>query len=150
MGAVRIQMRYPLCPPRGSELTQTRISVIFIVSRRVDALVRFYRDVVGLRLVSHHPGDEAWFDAGAVRLAVHRPQRRNDGKHDLLPETDTVIWFRPVEGVRATSRKLRGKRLRPLSRKRARNYRFLRDPEGRLLGFHEPAPPRAGARGVIR
>jgi catechol 2,3-dioxygenase-like lactoylglutathione lyase family enzyme len=129
-------------------LAKTRIVVIFIVSRRVDAMVRFYRDIVGLRLVSHNPGDEAWFDSGAVRLAVHRPQSRNDGKHDLLLETDTVIWFQPAEGVRKTSRKLRRKRLRPLLPKRARNYLFLRDPEGRLLGFHEPSPHRPGRRAV--
>ncbi len=122
------------------------LAVVFLVTENVDALVRFYRDVLGLQMSGYQPGHSAWFDTGTVRLAIHRPESEGRERRDLVPKTDTVIWFRPQEGVRAATESLRRAGLELIVPENAENYVFVRDPEGRVLGFHEPPGLNAGAR----
>ncbi len=112
---------------------------MFLVTEDVDALVPFYRDILGLKVTRHEPGHSAWFDTGTVGLAIHQPKSEEGEDHDLLPKTGTLIWFQPVEGVSAAAEGLAKLGVELVRPKKAQNYFFLRDPEGRLLGFHQPA-----------
>ena len=112
--------------------------VVFLVTKNVGSLVPFYRDILGLDVTRYEPGHSAWFDTGGVQLAIHRPESGDAPGIDYLPDAPTVIWFRPGEGVPATAMALGEAGVEILRPGNASNYLYLRDPEGRLLGFHEP------------
>ena len=119
-------------------MSDHRLKVVFLVTRDVDALVRFYRDVVGLTVKRYEEGDSAWFDTGDAMLAIHRPEPAGgEGTGgDLTPETDTIVWLEPGGGTAAAAEALRAKGVALERPKDADNYFYFRDPEGRVMGFH--------------
>lgn len=117
-------------------MPERRLLVVFLVSKRVDRLVGFYRDTVGLELVSHEPGHSAWFDTGAVQLVVHRPQTEPETL-DLVPDAKTILWIEPEEGVDTAAGALQGAGVELVKPRSAANYFFFKDPDGRLIGLHQ-------------
>ncbi len=115
-----------------------RLEVVFLVTREVDALVRFYRDTVGLPVTRYAESESAWFDAGDVQLAIHRPETRK-GDADYTPEAETILWFRPTEGVRQAAKSIEREGVTLMRPDPAENFVYFKDPEGRVLGFHDPA-----------
>lgn len=65
------------------------IDHVYYWTRDMDRAVAFYRDVLGLSL-GHRAGDEwAEFEAGGVRLALHRTEE------PTLPPSGTVVFRVP-------------------------------------------------------
>ena len=120
-------------------MAKREITAIFLVTQNVDALVPFYRDTLGLTLTRHQPGHSAWFEAGPVPLVLHTPEPEESETVDYTPETPIVVWLKPEEGVPALVTHLERLTSDLEKPKHARNYAYLRDPEGRVLGLHEPA-----------
>ena len=118
-------------------MPERKLPVIFLVTEEVDSLVRFYRDVVGLALSRHEPGDSAWFDLGEVQLAIHRPESEGSAGGDFTPEASTIVWFEPEEGVSEAAARIESAGVPLIRPGEARNYVYFRDPEGRMLGFHQ-------------
>ena len=77
---------------------------------------------------------------GRLLYCRHGPTKDGRGVpgHEECGFAPTVIWFRPGEGVPATAVALGEAGVEILRPGNASNYLYLRDPEGRLLGFHEP------------
>lgn len=117
-------------------MPERKLVAVFLVTENVDMLVPFYRDIVGLKLTQYEPGHSAWFDTGAVSIAIHRPESEHGNEHDLVPNTATLIWFQPGEGVSAAADAIAGARVDVLRPVGAQNYFFLKDPEGRIVGMH--------------
>lgn len=117
---------------------ERHLAVVFLVTKEVDALVPFYRDVLGLTVTQYDPGHSAWFDTGTVRLAIHRPEGEDGVSEDDLRQAQTVMWFRPEEGVSLIAESLTNAGVALLRPRSAATYFYVRDPEGRLLGFHQP------------
>ena len=115
-----------------------KMAVVFLVTENVDTLVPFYREILGLKVTRHEPSHSAWFDTGATSLCIHRPESEQGEMKDLLPKTEVLIWFQPSEGVPAAVQALEKAGVELLRPKKAQNYFYLRDPEGRLVGFHQP------------
>ena len=66
----------PDAAPAGAaaaELALGRIRQIAVVAQDVPRATRFYRDVLGMRLLFEAPPGLAFFDAGGVRLMITRP-----------------------------------------------------------------------------
>ena len=120
-------------------MSKRKLVHIFVVTDDVDALVPFYRDVLGLKLERAKPGHSAWFDTGEVNLVIHGPESVREAL-DLLPsDSPTVVWLQPAEGVSNVDHGLVRQGIDVLRPSNADNYLFVRDPEGRVIGFHEPA-----------
>ena len=77
-------------------------------------------------------------DTGAVQLAIHRPESEDPQDGDYLPEARTVIWFQPAEGVPAAAETLANAGVELVRPKNASNYLYFRDPQGNVLGLHQP------------
>lgn len=119
-------------------MAERKLFMVFLVTRDVDALVPFYRDILGLKVSKYEPGHSAWFDTGAVPLVIHRPESEDVEGSDYTPEAQTVLWLQPAEGVLHAAEGLAKAGVELLRPKKARNYVYFRDPEGRLLGLHQP------------
>ncbi len=113
-----------------------KLAVVFLVTRDVDALASFYKETLGLKLTKQRLGHSAWFDTGSVGLAIHSPEEGEEGG-DFLPEGKSVLWFQPSEGVPVAAQTLEKAGVQLLKPRKATNYLFFKDPEGRLLGLHE-------------
>ena len=78
-------------------------------------------------------------DARLSRNAVELSHRGREAL-DLLPsDSPTVVWLQPAEGVSNVDHGLVRQGIDVLRPSNADNYLFVRDPEGRVIGFHEPA-----------
>ena len=82
----------------SADLSQSRIGQIAVNAPDLPRAVRFYRDILGLRLLFEVPG-MAFFDCGGVRLLVGNPPR---------PELDfrSAILYFFVPDIRATHAEL--------------------------------------------
>lgn len=120
-------------------MAKREIVAVFLVTHDVDGLVPFYRDVLGLSLTRHDPGHSAWFDAGPLPLVLHKPESEERRGVDYTPDTPILLWLRPEEGVATLVGQLEQLTAGLEKPKDARNYAYVRDPEGRVLGLHDPA-----------
>jgi catechol 2,3-dioxygenase-like lactoylglutathione lyase family enzyme len=100
-----------------------RITRLILFARNVPALVRFYRDTLGLRLRTEEVG-WAELDAGGCRLALHRGRSGKAAK--------IVFGSRSVDRDRA---KLlgRGVRMGPVRISGRIRFSDGRDPEGNVF-----------------
>lgn len=118
-------------------MAKKELVAVFLVTSDVERHVSFYRDTVGLRLTRHELGHSAWFDAGPVPLVIHKPEPLGSLEADYTPETPVLLWFRPEEGVEGLVGRLQASQVQVEKPNNASNYAYVRDPEGRILGFHE-------------
>lgn len=118
---------------------ERNLVTVFLITNDVESLVPFYRDVLGLTLTRHDPGHAAWFDTGTVQLAIHKPDGEDGMSDDDFSKAQTVMWLRPAEGVPVLADSLTKTGVQLLRPGNAENYFYVKDPEGRLLGFHQPA-----------
>lgn len=119
-------------------MAHREVAAVFLVTEDVEALLPFYEDVLGLTLGRHEPGHAAWFDTGKVSLVLHCPEA-GEGGRDLTPPESVLVWLRPAEGVPALCKHLGEKGADVLQPAAADNYAYVRDPEGRVIGFHAPS-----------
>ncbi len=117
-------------------MVERSVIAVFLISEDVDALVAFYRDRVGLPILSYEPGHSAWFDTGAVKLAVHRPESEDSGEDFVPAECSTVVWLETDEDIPDMAAALRRRDVPVLEPRKTGAYLYVRDPEGRLLAFH--------------
>ncbi len=79
----------------------SRIGQIAIPVEDVDRAVRFYGDVLGLRLLFRAPPGLAFFDCGGVRLMLSRPEGPD------TPARAGLVYYL-VEDIQAAYRRLTG------------------------------------------
>lgn len=106
---------------------------VVLWTERVEELVRFYRDVVGLPLHAHH-GDFAAFDAGpGLRLSVGRHSEVRGPARDPY----RVMVNLGTDDIHGDYRRLRGAGvtfLRPPEREHWGGWvATLRDPDGNIV-----------------
>lgn len=114
------------------------IAAVFLITDDVEALLPFYREVLGLRVTQYEPGHSAWCETGAVPLVVHRAQP-DAAAGEFTPAAGTIVWLRPAERVPATVNRLEAAGAELLRPAAAANYLYLKDPEGRIIGLRDPA-----------
>ena len=120
----------------------TRIGQVAIPVADLDRAVRFYGDVLGLRLLFQAPPGLAIFDCGGVRLMLSRPEGPE------APRTAGLVYY-VVGDLTATYRALleRGAAFLDAPHRIARLpdhdlwMAFCRDSEGNLLGLMSEVPP---------
>lgn len=109
----------------------------------MDRAVRFYQEIVGLRLLERHDSNWAELDAGAVRLALHAT------REGAAAETGGAAAAFRVEDLDAAQASLRGRGVEFVHRGEVEGYgRFalFPDPDGNLIELIEYATPgRTGA-----
>jgi catechol 2,3-dioxygenase-like lactoylglutathione lyase family enzyme len=122
-----------------------RLDIVLISTADFPAMVAFYRDVLGLRLIDdedpdpavHEPGvDWAAFDAGGMRLELFGTAEAGPEDRDHVA---VVPAFR-VEGLPGVIDDLeaRGVVFTERGREAWGAYANLRDPDGNLLNLYEP------------
>lgn len=125
-----------------------RIGQIAVVAHDVPRATRFYRDVLGLRLLFEAPPGLAFFDCGGVRLMLSPPE----GEH--APGTSAPLYY-DVADIHAAHGTLRA---RGAHFEREPHVvaalgthdlwmAFLRDSEHNLLALMSEVPRREGAAG---
>ncbi|GJG89118.1 hypothetical protein tb265_42990 [Gemmatimonadetes bacterium T265] len=78
------------------------IKQIAVVARDVGRATRFYRDVLGLRLLFEAPPQLAFFDCGGVRLMVSPPEG------EAVDRASSLLYF-DVADIRAAHDALAGR-----------------------------------------
>ena len=86
---------------------KTRLAVVSLWAEDVPVEAHFYRDVIGLNILPHHPGDRIHFDLdGCVLAIVHgRPAIPPDPEPRFpviafsVPELDAAIETLRLHGV---------------------------------------------------
>ncbi|MBI3660822.1 VOC family protein [Candidatus Acetothermia bacterium] len=119
-------------------MAKRKLLAVFLVTEEVDTLVSFYRDILQLKVSKYEPGHSAWFETGAVPLAIHRPEPAETEGSDYTPLASTIVWLQPDEDVPTVVKGLAKAGVELLQPKNAQNYIYFRDPEGRLLGLRQP------------
>jgi catechol 2,3-dioxygenase-like lactoylglutathione lyase family enzyme len=110
--------------------------VMFVV-RDVAASVRFYRDVLGLSLLSQNDG-WADFDAGPIKLSL---SRASEGEPVGSGGAEIVFGVHDARAM-AQDFAARGANLdvepTPICSKEGKHYLWarVRDPDGNLIGFY--------------
>src|SRR3989475_7525357 len=104
----------------------------------------FYRDVLGLPLLLDE-GHVIHFDAGTVRLAIHRCP---PGEGRETPEGFVVFAVDDLPAVYEDLRRRGAEFLGPPANRPYGRVAYLHDPEGHEIGFVEE--PRKGSDGYRR
>ncbi|MEZ4588137.1 MAG: VOC family protein [Gemmatimonadales bacterium] len=86
----------------GNDLNGASIGQIAIVVQDVDRAVAFYRDSLGLPLLFQAPPGLAFFQAGATRLMLSRPEQAE------FDHPASILYFK-VDDVEVTHRQLSGR-----------------------------------------
>jgi predicted enzyme related to lactoylglutathione lyase len=117
---------------------------IVLYSEDLDRARAFYRDVLGLPLLLDE-GHVIHFDAGTVRLAIHRcpPGQRREA-----PEGFLVFGVEDLAIVHEELRKRGAEFLGPPATRPYGRVAYLHDPEGHEIGLLEE--PRKGTEGHRR
>ena len=120
-----------------------RIGQVAVVAQDVPRATRFYRDVLGLRLLFEAPPGLAFFDCGGVRLMLSPPE----GEH--APGASAPLYYE-VADIDAAHEVLRARGARferephVVAALGAHDLwmAFLRDSEGNLLALMSEVPRR--------
>ncbi len=59
-------------------MTDIRIAVVSLWAEDVPAAARFYRDVIGLRLLAHHSHERPHFELGGAYLVILKGRLQSD------------------------------------------------------------------------
>lgn len=119
-----------------------RLAVISLWAEDVPAAARFYRDVLGLRLLPHHAGGRPHFDLGGVYLTILPGQPRPAQAAE--PARFPLVAF-AVDDLDAATERLRAAGVDlPWGMEAAAGSRWamFNDPAGNLIElvqFKEPA-----------
>ena len=118
---------------------------IVLYSKDLDRARAFYRDVIGLPLLLEEP-HVIHFDAGSVRLAIHRyPTGETRG----TPEGFVVFAVSDLDAAYAELVRRGAEFLGPPATRPYGRVAYLRDPEGHEIGLlQEPAEGTDGFRRV--
>jgi catechol 2,3-dioxygenase-like lactoylglutathione lyase family enzyme len=106
-----------------------RLAVISLWAEDVPAAARFYREVIGLRLLPHHAGQRPHFDLGGVYLTIltGRPQAARAAEPERFP----LVAF-AVDDLDAAAARLRAEGV-------ALPWGVEADASSRWVMFHDPA-----------
>src|SRR5256886_14223315 len=118
---------------------------IVLYSEDLDRARAFYRDVLGLPLLLDE-GHVIHFDAGTIRLAIHRcpPGQRREA-----PEGFLVFGVEDLAAVHEALRLRGAEFLGPPANRPYGRVAYLRDPEGHEIGLlQEPSERADGFRRV--
>lgn len=103
-----------------------RVHHVAFRTKRLAALVRFYRDVVGLRVV-RATERSVWLDAGGTILMLERAER---GEPAIPRRTMELVCFSARSKAELAARRAR------VRVEGETDYTFyFRDPDGRRVGF---------------
>lgn len=119
----------------------TRIGQIAVVATDVGRATRFYRDVLGLRLLFEAPPGLAFFDCGGVRLMI------SASEGSAAAGASSIVYY-VVADIHAAHDLLTGRGVQfegaPHLIARMPDHdlwmAFLRDSEGNLLGLMSEVP----------
>ena len=113
-----------------SDKPAVHVGPVMIYTARADAVVDFYRALVGL---SGEAGEGAvWLDAANAQVVVNQ-QSAPETPQEVRSQSGFVVWFGVVD-VRAAHD--RAKRAGCVVGDFYGDYFFARDPDGRLIGIH--------------
>ncbi|MCU0627170.1 MAG: VOC family protein [Gemmatimonadaceae bacterium] len=123
------------------ELHLDRIGQVAIVVQDTARAVRFYRDVLGMRLLFEAPPSLAFFDCGGVRLML----TPHEGRGDAAPSSILYYRVNDLDAAHATllARGVRVERAPHLVAALPDHdlrMAFLRDSEGNVLGLMSEVP----------
>ena len=127
------------------------VKQIAVVAHDVPRATRFYRDVLGLRLLFEAPPGLSFFDCGGVRLMVSRPEGPDEGGADRAGASALVYY--DVADIHAAHDTLRSRGVQFVGDPHVvatlgdRDVWLaeLRDSEGNRLALMSEVPRRAGA-----
>ena len=130
------------CP--GADLMPFAMEGIVLYSEDLDRARTFYRDVLGLPLLLDE-GHVIHFDAGTIRLAIHRcpPGDRREAAEGFL-----VFGVDNLSQVHTELTRRGAQFLGPLADRPYGRVAYLHDPEGHEIGLLEE--PRKGTVGHRR
>jgi len=107
----------------------TRLAVVSLWAEDVPAAARFYRDVLGLKMLPHHHGGRPHFDLGGAFLTIlkGKPQPASDPQPERFP----LMAF-AVDDLEATVARLNARGV-------ATPWGIEADAGSRWAMFHDPA-----------
>lgn len=112
------------------------IGPIMLYTERLDAIVPFYRDILGLPVRSYEPGHSCWLDT-EPQLVLHAPEDEWFPAPYTPDRGGVVLWIAVDGDLDALARHLRGQHVRVEGpRGRDRDVLLVYDPEGRRLGLY--------------
>ena len=118
------------------ELNFSRIAYICLYCSNVDDSIRFYRDVLGLKVLSQSP-EFTCFDTGATKLAIEPGGVRKNGKKELSENPVLLqIAAHSAEELAAMDRHLETHGVKLLTRSKSTPYGIITnfvDPDGNKL-----------------
>jgi methylmalonyl-CoA/ethylmalonyl-CoA epimerase len=131
-------------PDHRTPTIPSRIGQIAIPVADLDRAVRFYGEILGLRLLFRAPPSLAFFDCGGVRLMLSPPEG------EAAPRQAGVVYY-VVEDLDAAYRSLAARGITfldpPHCVARLPDHElwmtFCRDSEGNLLGLMSEVRPEA-------
>jgi catechol 2,3-dioxygenase-like lactoylglutathione lyase family enzyme len=122
-----------------------RLDIVLISTADFPAMLAFYRDVLGLRLIEdedpdpavHEPGvDWAAFDAGGMRLELFGTAEAGPDDRDRVAIVPAFRVEKLADVV--TELEERGVTFTERGQEAWGAYANLRDPDGNLLNLYEP------------
>lgn len=117
-------------------LMGARMSAVFILTRDLEAMTAFYRDVLGLRLAYGEAGQFSFFETspGGVQIALY-PGRRAEAPAE--PYWFTVLDVTDIERV-AASLRASGVAVSAIEDVPFGRAAQFADPEGNRIEIHQP------------
>lgn len=108
-----------------------KLSHIFLLAHDVDQLARFYALVLGLKIAHQEPGAYAFFNMGAVRLAIY-PGRTRQQPADMFMVLD-------VPDIHTSAAQLTNRGATPTAIKSVPFGQAFNvaDPEGNQIEIHQ-------------
>lgn len=113
-----------------SEKPTVHVGPVMVYSSRQTEVVKFYRELVGLR--GELEPIASWLDAANAQVVVNE-QSAPETPQEVRSQVGFVVWFGVVD-VRAAHD--RAKRAGCVVGDFYGDYFFARDPDGRLIGIH--------------
>jgi predicted enzyme related to lactoylglutathione lyase len=108
-----------------------KLGVILLVVKDVDRSMRFYRDILGLKVLFHEPPGWSQLDAGNIQLGLH--PEGNEVK--VGPGTGCTFGF-VVDDIRASTADLKRKNVRFSMLPRKEDFGWIAlftDPDGYVI-----------------
>jgi catechol 2,3-dioxygenase-like lactoylglutathione lyase family enzyme len=109
-------------------------SAVWLTVEDLDRSVRFYRDVLGLKLIDYYESASAHFDAGNIRLALHEGDFPKKS-----PFGGWLVLYSPKGIVKASELlSKRGLQFEDIERKAYGDVLWFTDPDNHVICLWEP------------
>jgi catechol-2,3-dioxygenase len=122
---------------------QPSVGPVFVITRQLDVLARFYEEVIGLRATRRDPDHHVWYELHGPDFVLHVPEPE-PGVNFTPAEDGVLVWFEVAEDALAeaaeAARRFGAMTWGPYDGG-TRTLLYAVDPDGNAIGLYAPKAP---------